>query len=95
MRLLKSLLALLLVIAVIVIGLLFSMENTATVPLSILVTDLPEQRISTWILLSFFLGGCLGLLSSTLVILRLQASRIALRRSLEQSARKAATEKRG
>jgi putative membrane protein len=52
------------------------------VPLNVLVAELPAQRLSTWIILSFFLGGLAGLAASSLVILRLQASRLRSRRLL-------------
>ena len=85
MQIVKSILLLLLIVAVVVFGLLFSMENTALVPLNILVMELPEQRISTWIILAFFAGGLCGVLSASLLLVRLQASKLRLRRSLRQS----------
>lgn len=86
MRALKSLLVLLVVLAVVMLGLLFSMENTTLVPLNVLVAELPEQRISTWIILAFFLGGLFGLLSAFIVLMRLQASRLRLMRKLKHAA---------
>lgn len=82
MRLIRSILVLLLLLLVLVLGLLFTIQNDVLVPLNVLVAELPAQRLSTWIILSFFLGGCAGLAASTVVILRLQASRLRLRRLL-------------
>jgi putative membrane protein len=90
MRLIRFILIILLLLAVLGLGLLFTLENDALVPLNILVADLPEQRLSTWIILAFFSGGITGLLASTLVILRLQASRLGLRRQLTSSQGKVA-----
>lgn len=90
MRLIRFILISLLLLAVLGLGLLFTLENDALVPLNILVVDLPEQRLSTWIILAFFSGGITGLLTSTLVILRLQASRLGLRRQLSSSQGKVA-----
>jgi putative membrane protein len=84
MQILKSIFLLLLIVAVIAFGLLFSIENTALVPLNILIMELPEQRISTWLIAAFFTGGVCGMLSASLLVLRLQASRMRLRRSLRQ-----------
>jgi putative membrane protein len=90
MRLIRLILIILLLLAVFGLGLLFTLENNALVPLNILVAELPEQRLSTWIILAFFSGGITGLLASTLVILRLQASRLGLRRQLTLSQGKVA-----
>ncbi|CAA0082774.1 lipopolysaccharide assembly protein LapA domain-containing protein [Zhongshania aliphaticivorans] len=82
MRLIRSILVLLLLLLVLAVGLLFTIQNDVLVPLNVLVAELPAQRLSTWIILSFFLGGLAGLVASTVVILRLQASRLRLRRLL-------------
>tara|TARA_B100002003_G_C13985625_1_gene476465 strand:- start:80 stop:355 length:276 start_codon:yes stop_codon:yes gene_type:complete len=85
MRVLKSLLLLLLVMAVVMLGLLFSMENTTLVSLNVLVAELPEQRLSTWVILSFFVGGLCGMLSASFVLIRLQASRLRLLRNVKRA----------
>ena len=82
MRLIGSIFVLVLLLAVLGLGLLFTLENDVLVPLNILVAELPAQRLSTWIILAFFFGGISGLLASSLAILRLQASRLSLRRQL-------------
>ncbi|WP_287432827.1 lipopolysaccharide assembly protein LapA domain-containing protein [Spongiibacter sp.] len=81
----KSLLLLLLVVAVVMLGLLFSMENTTLVSLNVLVAELPEQRLSTWVILSFFVGGLCGMLSASFVLIRLQASRLRLLRNVKRA----------
>ena len=85
MRVLKSLLLLLLVMAVVMLGLLFSMENTTLVSLNVLVAELPEQRLSTWVILSFFVGGLCGMLSASFGLIRLQASRLRLLRNVKRA----------
>ena len=82
MRLIRSILVLLLLLLVLVVGLLFTIQNDVLVPLNILVAELPAQRLSTWIILTFFVGSLAGLAASSIVILRLQASRLRLRRLL-------------
>ena len=85
MRVLKSLLLLLVIAAVVVLGLLFSVENTTLVSLNVLIAELPEQRVSTWVILSFFVGGLCGVLSASFLLLRLQASRLRLMRNLKRA----------
>jgi putative membrane protein len=95
MRLIGSILVIVLLLAVLGIGLLFTLENDALVPLNVLVAELPAQRLSTWIILAFFFGGVCGLLAASIAILRLQASRLSLRRQLAAKPGKAVVENRG
>lgn len=95
MRLIGSILVLLLLIVVLGLGLLFTLENDVLVPLNVLVAELPAQRLSTWIILAFFLGGISGLLASSIAILRLQALRLSLRRQLAAKPSKSVVESSG
>lgn len=82
MRWIKSLLLIVVLLLVLAVGLLFTIENDVVVPLNILIMELPEQRLSTWLILSFFAGGMLGMLAASLAMARLQASRLVLKRKL-------------
>ncbi|WP_269619255.1 lipopolysaccharide assembly protein LapA domain-containing protein [Zhongshania sp. BJYM1] len=82
MRLIRSILVFLLLLLVLAVGLLFTIQNDVLVPLNVLVADLPAQRLSTWVILAFFVGGLAGLAASSIVIIRIQASRLRLRRLL-------------
>lgn len=79
---LKSLFKVVVLLAVLAVGVLFTVENDVVVPLNVLVVDLPAQRLSTWMVLAFFLGGLLGLLAGSLAMARLQASRMVLKRRI-------------
>ena len=83
MRWIKTLLLVVVLLVVLLLGLLFTLENDATVPLNLLLVEFPEQRLSTWMILSFFVGGILGLLASVTALLRLQASRLQIKRRLQ------------
>ncbi|MEX1670033.1 LapA family protein [Zhongshania guokunii] len=95
MRLISSILVIVLLLVVLGLGLLFTLENDVLVPLNVLVTELPAQRLSTWIILAFFCGGICGLLAASIAILRLQASRLSLRRQLAAKPSKGLVESRG
>ncbi|AKH70049.1 putative membrane protein [Spongiibacter sp. IMCC21906] len=82
MRWIKSLLLIVVLLLVLALGLLFTIENDVVVPLNILIMELPEQRLSTWLILSFFAGGILGMLAASFAMARLQASRLVLKRKL-------------
>ncbi|MBD2859915.1 LapA family protein [Spongiibacter sp. KMU-158] len=84
MRRLRSLLTLLILIAVLAFGLLFSIANDTPVSLDLLLVQLPEQRLSLWLILTFFVGGLLGMASASVALFRLRASRFKLQQRLKK-----------
>ncbi len=84
MKLLYRILFLAAVLAVLAIGVLFSVQNTATVPLDLLVIALPERSIALWVLLAFTLGGLVGMLTSVGVVWKLRASLLRANRQLRK-----------
>lgn len=87
MRSLKRLLAVLLLLVVLVFGVLFSIQNTATAPLDLLLIQLPEQRVALWVLLAFSVGGITGMLMSAAAIIRLKSQTILLQRKCDKQAK--------
>lgn len=85
MRSLKRWLIGLILIAVLLVGMLFSFQNTATAPLDLFIVQLDEQRVSLWILLSFAVGGVSGLLISSSTLIRLKSQTLLLRRKLDKA----------
>ena len=60
-----------LTIAAVVIGALFSLQNTQSVPLDLIVLQLPPQPIAIWILLALASGVLIGLsMGAWLALLR-------------------------
>ena len=59
---LKKLLFAVFLLAVVAYGALFAVENDARVPLDLLVVELPELRLSLWLVGAFVVGGLCGLL---------------------------------
>ena len=84
MRLVKRLLVLIFLICVLFFGVLFSIQNTDQVALDLLLVQLPEQRLSLWVLLSFALGGVVGMLISAAAILTLKSQNLVLQRKLQK-----------
>lgn len=84
MRSLKRWLTGLILLAVLLVGMLFSFQNTATAPLDLFVVQLSEQRVSLWILLSFAVGGITGLLISSSALIRLKSQTVVMRRKLDK-----------
>jgi putative membrane protein len=84
-RFLKRLIAFLLLALVLIFGMLFAVQNTSTVPLYLLIVQFEEQRVSIWLLLAFVLGGLIGVLVSSVAIVRLKSQLMLLNRKLEKS----------
>jgi putative membrane protein len=77
-----KLLALLLAVAMAGVGVLFALQNAQPVPLDILVMTLPPRSLALWVLGALAIGGILGLLLSSLAVLRLRARLLSARRQI-------------
>ncbi len=80
MALLRVLLSLLIIGAAVVLGALFTLQNTAPVPLDLLVVQLSERAVALWVLLFFAAGCVVGLLGGAVVSLKQRAGNARLRR---------------
>lgn len=85
MKFLRKLLIVLLVFAAIGVGALFALQNKAPVPLDLLVYTFEPRSLALWLLGSLALGGLLGMLASSAILLRLRASLGTTRRQLARS----------
>lgn len=84
MRWLKRILLLLLFAAVFYWALLFRLENTTPIGLSLVFLRLPEASLSIWIVAAFALGVLLCLLLHFWVMLRHKGRALLLKRQLQQ-----------
>lgn len=82
MRWIKRLVVLLILALVLAGGLLFSLQNSGTIPVDLLVYHTAERPLSVWLLVAFALGGVIGMVVGSLALLQLQTSRLRLRRQL-------------
>ncbi len=82
MRWIWRLLIILLLLGVLVLGLLFSIQNAADVPVDLLVLQTTPRPLATWLIVAFVLGGILGLLAGSVALLRMQAQQMQLKRRL-------------
>jgi lipopolysaccharide assembly protein A len=83
-RILKWFVVLALFVLVVVAGALFTIQNEATVPLDLLVVQLPARSVALWVIVAFIVGGLVGLGLSILTIVRLKGESILLRRRLQR-----------
>ena len=85
MNFLRKLIAVLVVIAMVSIGVLFALQNTVLVPLDVLIYSFEPKSLALWILAAFGLGGVLGMLTFTGIVIRLRASRHGAQRQLQKA----------
>ena len=84
MKFLKNLLVFILLAGTLVLGALFAVQNTAQVPLDLLVIYLPERSIALWVLLAFAIGGVVGMLTNIGLVWRLRAALLKANRRLSR-----------
>ena len=95
MNFLRKLLTVILVLAMLAVGVLFALQNKTPVSLDLLVYTFDPQSLALWVLLALALGGLLGMLVSSVILLRTRASLASCKRQLEKArteASKARTE---
>ncbi|TDG13521.1 LapA family protein [Seongchinamella unica] len=85
MKLLRNLLYLALVVAMAAVGVLFALQNEMPVPLDLLIVNFEPRSLALWLLIAFALGGLLGMLMSSLLVLRTRAALASTNRQLARS----------
>jgi putative membrane protein len=85
MKLLRSLFTLLVVLAAVVIGIVFAEQNKSPVPLDLLVYTFEPKSLALWILAALALGGLLGMLISSTLMVRLSAGKRAANKQLSKA----------
>lgn len=85
MKLLRTLVTLVIVLATLAVGVLFALQNKAPVPLDLLVYTFDPRSLALWILLALALGGIMGMLFSSAIVLRLRASLRSSKRKLSKA----------
>ena len=73
MRWLKGLILAIIVLAVLLIGILFAVNNQQAMPLNLIWIELPPASLSVWLLASLVAGVLLGMLAMSGIYLRLRA----------------------
>jgi uncharacterized integral membrane protein len=84
MQWLRQGLALLLAVVAVAVGALFSLHNTQTAPLDLIVIQLSPQPIAIWVLLALAAGVLIGLSAGAWLALRRAATIRQLRKQLDR-----------
>jgi uncharacterized integral membrane protein len=85
MKFLRNILTVLIMLATIAVGVLFALQNKMPVPLDLLVYTFEPRSLALWVLGALALGGVLGMLASSAILLRLRASLASSRRQLAKA----------
>jgi lipopolysaccharide assembly protein A len=89
MKQLRNLLTVLVVFAMLAVSVLFALQNKAPVPLDLLVYTFGPQSLALWVLVAFALGGIIGMIVSSVILVRTRASLSACRRQLDRAKQEA------
>ena len=85
MKLLRNLIYIAVVLAMAAIGALFALQNEIPVPLDLLVYTFQPRSLALWLLIAFAIGGMLGLLMSSALMVRKRAALATANRQLAKS----------
>jgi uncharacterized membrane protein YciS (DUF1049 family) len=85
MKFLRKILTILIVLATIGVGVLFALQNKVPVPLDLLVYTFEPRSLALWVLAAFALGGLLGMLISSVIMVRMRASLGSSKRQLAKA----------
>jgi putative membrane protein len=83
LRWIKTLLVGLLCLAVLLIGIMFTIHNTEKVTIDLVFFQLPEASLSLWLIATFVLGGFMGILLSVMSIILLRTRLGSARRRVD------------
>jgi len=82
-RWLKLLLLLVLCLIILFAGIMFTVYNTQKVSIDLVLFQLPQASLSLWLIAFFVVGGVLGTILSTIVIVSLKTKLSLARRKID------------
>jgi putative membrane protein len=85
MKFLRNLLTVVIVLATLAVGVLFALQNKMPVPLDLLIYTFEPRSLALWVLAAFAVGGVLGMLISSVILVRKQASLATAKRQLAKA----------
>ncbi|MFO7550072.1 MAG: lipopolysaccharide assembly protein LapA domain-containing protein [Haliea sp.] len=84
MNVLRKVVSLLVILAMLAAGVLFALQNHQPIGLDLLVHEFAPRSLALWLLAALALGGVLGLLVSSVIILRLRGRLAIAQRKLDK-----------
>ena len=67
------------------LGVLFALQTKLPVSLDLLVYTFEPQSLAVWVLVAFALGGMLGMMMSSFILVRTRASLASCKRQLDKA----------
>ena len=84
MKFFRKLLTVVIVLIMVGVGVLFALQNKAPVPLDMLLYTFEPQSLALWVLGAFALGGVLGMVVSSVILVRMRATLSSSKRQLDK-----------
>lgn len=85
MKQLRKLLTIIVVLVMLVVSVLFALQNKAPVPLDLLVYTFGPHSLALWVLVAFALGGVAGMIVSSVILVRTRAALGVCRKQLDKA----------
>lgn len=85
MKFLRFLFVLVVLLGMAWVGMMFATQNDTAVPLDMLVYTFAPKTLALWVLCAFALGGVLGMLASSLILLKMRVALGSAKRQLEKT----------
>lgn len=83
MRSLVRFISIVLLLAVVLLGLLFALENNTPISVELFIVQFEEHSVAFWLISAFSLGGVFGLFASSYSLWRMRARLLLVNRKLK------------
>ncbi|MFK7977649.1 MAG: lipopolysaccharide assembly LapA domain-containing protein [Halioglobus sp.] len=85
MKFLRLLITLIIVVGTAGLGAMFAIQNDTQVPLDMLIYTFAPKTLGLWVLGAFALGGVLGMVASSVILMRMRVALGSSKRQLEKT----------
>jgi putative membrane protein len=85
MKQFRKFLTAIVVVVMLVVSVLFALQNKVLVPLDLLVYTFGPHSLALWVLVAFAFGGSLGMVVSSVILVRTRASLGVCRKQLDRA----------
>lgn len=87
MRVLKTLVAIVVALFLIVVGVLLTVNNQQLVAIDLVFVQIPEASLARWLIASFLVGAVLSLIFTSLAVVAMKSRLRRTRKQLDRSSR--------
>lgn len=87
MKILKWILVFILIVVVILLSIAFITHNPTIVEVNLLLMTLPKAKLAVWLIVFFVLGGVMGVLVSSALLVKEKAARLRVEKRLQTTSK--------